>query len=101
MDYLVTPAVLPWLPQHARLALRASYLSGLPVDHEVRDVEALVRLRLPTDVGADRPDDPHAVLELAAYHQLYIDISSVDEMIPRQQVPGRQPGMDRCRRVHV
>src|SRR5439155_20751624 len=54
VNHLIAPPVLTRPPHDARLALGARHPLGLPVDREMRDVEALVRLRLPADVGADR-----------------------------------------------
>jgi hypothetical protein len=38
--------------------------------------------RLPADVRADRPDQPHVVIGPAAHEQLGIDVPGVEQVIP-------------------
>ena len=73
----------------------------VPVDDEMRYVEAVSVPRLPADVRTDRPDQPHAVIGPAAHDQLGIDVPGVEQVVTGQQPLGRQCRMDRPRLVHV
>src|SRR5262249_31753359 len=74
---------------------------GVPAGREMRDGEALVRLRLRAAVAAARAPQPHPVLELRPHQQFGVHIPGVHQVVARQQALGRQRRVDRPRLVHV
>src|SRR5512142_3454579 len=81
LDALLCPT-----PARAALALRTGGLLGLPVQLEVREIKAPACFGLPTVVRQGRPQQPDAILLLAAHEQISIDVTCIHDLFIWQQV---------------
>jgi hypothetical protein len=100
VDHRIAPRVATSLPQDARLALRPDHLFSPPDDRERGNPAFAFRLSHPTDIGATLADQPYAMLELASRYQLHVHLFSDEQLVLRQQIPGRQGGLDEVGQVH-
>lgn len=79
-------AVMGRRPRHTALSLRADRLAPLPLEVERGNRIAGFLTRLPTIVGAHRPDYRHPALSLTGEDPVGVGVARIDKVLRRQHI---------------
>ena len=89
-----------WSPTDTCVTFGTGRVLGLPVDGKLTGLEAHLLLGLPAVISPRGANEINAIILLAPVQELCVNIASIDEMLPRQQVLVLQSCMDaRCPRI--
>ena len=88
-------------PPSTGLALRTGGLQVLPIDLEMRYIEALVCFGLPAVVREDRTNELAALLLLTLHAQCSIDVACIHDLFLGQEVMRGQVLLNDLCHVHV
>src|SRR4051812_47221767 len=83
------------------MPLRTDDALGLPIDGKMRNIVSFVRECLPTVIWSHRANDTHLMLTLTVDQQSTIHITSVEKMLGREALFGRQFCMNDSWRIKI